>query len=84
MISVGVLGLLLYSQTSALQEERRRVRELTVQLESTRKAASLDLQEKCAHQAQQEFKMEGLDLSGKNGMSDYSSHYNEKLNKCFV
>ncbi len=43
--------------------------------------ASLDLQEKCAKQAREQFKNDGW---GEQKMAGYSSHYNDKLNKCFV
>ncbi len=47
-VSVGVLSLLLYSQTIALREQRLHLQELNAKLESISKTASLDLQEKCA------------------------------------
>lgn len=80
VISVGVLGLLAYSQTSALREQRRQVQELTGKLTSTSKAATLDLQEKCAKQASEEFKSYWEDREG----ADFTDHYNAKLNKCFM
>ena len=79
VVSVGILSLLLYSQTAALREQRRQVQELNAKLES--KTASLDLQEKCAKQAHEAFKINGFE---KDETSAFSNHYNEKLNKCFV
>ena len=80
-VSVGGLSVLLYSQTAALREQRRQVRELTARLES--KTASLDLQAKCAKQAHEAFKINGYGFE-KNEMAVLSNHYNEKLSKCFV
>lgn len=55
IVSVGILGLLLYSQNVALREQRRQVQELKGKLESMSKTTSLDLQEKCAKRAREEF-----------------------------
>jgi len=79
---VGVLSVLLYSQTIALREQRRQVQELN--------ATKLDLQEKCAKQAHEAFKLRGFErkttvwpaASVQGG--DFSNHYNQRLNKCFV
>jgi hypothetical protein len=46
------------------------------------KSENLDLQEKCAKQAQAQFKLDGWDK--KSGGAFFSNHYNEKLNKCFM
>ncbi len=48
---------------------------------SSAQTASLDLQEKCAKQAQQAFKRDGFE---KEQLASFSNHYSEKLNKCFV
>jgi len=81
IISVVVLGLLLRSQIAALREQRRQVQELNSKLESLSKTTSLDLQGKCAQQARERFTFEGFD---KHAMANFLSHYNTKLNKCFV
>ena len=79
VVSVGILILLLYSQTAALREQRRQVQELNAKLES--KTASLDLEEKCAKQAHEAFNINGFE---KDETAVLLSHYNEKLSKCFV
>jgi hypothetical protein len=83
-IVVGVLGFLLYSETIELREQRERVRDLTATLNSLRSAqstVSLDVQEKCAKQAEKEAE---ADVRQKSSMTDFSSHFNPKLGKCFV
>ncbi len=50
-------------------------------MESMSKTASFYLQEKCAKQAREEFKLYGLD---KHEFAEVSNHYNAKLNKCFM
>jgi len=81
IVSVGVLGLLLYLQTAALRKQRRYVQELNAKLESMSKTASLNLQEKCAKQAHEQFVNLGW---GKHESAVFGNHYNQKLNKCFL
>jgi Tfp pilus assembly protein PilV len=86
-LAVGVLSVIVYSQSAALREQRRQVQELRARLELRSKSASLELQEKCAKQAYEAFKLSEpstLNFWGKNEMADFANHYNEKLNKCFV
>jgi seryl-tRNA synthetase len=80
MVCVG-LGLLAYWQATALREQRQQVQQLNAKLESVSKTATLDLQEKCAKQAREEFHSLGWD---KHELADVSNHYNAKLNKCFM
>jgi len=80
VVAVGILGLFAYSQTVALRQQRRQVRELTAELDSAPKLASLDLQEKCAKQAREEFKTYWEQHEG----ASFTNHYNTKLNKCFI
>jgi hypothetical protein len=81
----GMLAFIAYSQRRALQEERRLTQQLTTKLSATSTTASLDLQEKCANQAREEFKREGWEeLKSKGGLNDFSDHFNPKVNKCFV
>jgi hypothetical protein len=82
LVCVAVLGFIARSQSVALREQQRKVRELNAKLESnSTPAVSLELQEKCARQAREEFKHEGLE--GKQ-TANFSNHYNPKLGKCFV
>ena len=80
-VVVGALILLVYSQTSVVREQQRQIQKLNASLESVSKTTSIDLQSKCAKQAQEAFKRDGFE--GEKGAS-FSNHYNEKLNKCFV
>jgi hypothetical protein len=47
--------------------------------QSKPKKADLELQEQCAKQAREEFKQAGWDKD-----SNFTNHYNEKLNRCFM
>ena len=42
---------------------------------------TLELQSKCAKQAQEEFNSEGW---SKDALAGFTNHYNAKLNKCFI
>jgi hypothetical protein len=56
----------------------------TAQLQSSQtalKAATLDLQDKCARQAHETFKNLGWD---KEPLAGYGNHYHVGLNKCFI
>jgi uncharacterized membrane protein (Fun14 family) len=55
VIAVAVLGLYAYSQHGALRQQQRQLQELTAKLDAAPKTASLELQEKCAKQAREEF-----------------------------
>jgi Tfp pilus assembly protein PilV len=79
-IAVGILGLLAYLQAAALRNERQQAQQLAAKLDSMSKISTLDLQEKCANQAREEFK----DYWEYREMSDHTDHYNPKLNKCFL
>jgi hypothetical protein len=81
IVCIGVLGVLLYRQTTALHEQRRQVQELSAKLNSQTNAADFDLQAKCAKQALDVWKAGGWD---KKKLATYSNHYNEKLQKCFM
>ena len=75
-------GLMLFG-TGCNQDKIARLdkenKELAVKLESVAKAASLDMQAKCAQQARVEFK-----VWEKDPMADFTNHYNTKVTKCFV
>ena len=57
--------------------------ELEAKLDSLSKAASLDVQAKCAQQARVVFNESGLSPK-KDALAGYTDHYNQGLNKCFV
>jgi hypothetical protein len=79
VVCVG-LGLSAYWQAGALRQQRKQVQQLSAKLESESKTALLDLQEKCAKQAREEFKNYWQDSEG----ADFTNHYNAKLNRCFI
>jgi hypothetical protein len=54
-------------------------RELTAKLEAATKAANLDLQEKCAKGARDEFESQHW-----TGITSFTNHYRHTLNKCFI
>ncbi len=81
VLAVGMLAYVAYSQRFVLQEQRR----LTQQLNTTLSMdASLGRQERCAKQALEEFKAQGLEAHKGDDYANFSDHYNERLNKCFV
>ncbi len=77
LLCVG-LGVLAYRQGAALRQQRQQVQQLNEKLSKT---AELELQEKCAKQAREEFKLYGWD---KHEMAVVSNHYNTRLNRCFM
>jgi TolA-binding protein len=81
IVAVGLLAFLLYSQNSALRQERQRIQELNEKVESLSKKNDLDAQEKCARQSREAFKRDGWE---KEKGALFSNHYNEKLNRCFM
>jgi hypothetical protein len=74
VVAVIGLGILAYFQEASLRELREKV-------EHVPKKATLELQEKCARQARQDFIQLGWD---KDPLASFSNHYNERLNKCFM
>jgi len=62
IVCVVVLGFIARSQSVDLREQQRKVQELGAKLEqNSTPSVSLELQEKCARQAREEFKHEGLE-----------------------
>ncbi|MGA9854493.1 MAG: hypothetical protein WBR29_04365 [Gammaproteobacteria bacterium] len=75
LVVIAALGLFIYFETPVLQEQRL--------------SARLDLQKKCAQEAQDVFNSSGLNrLNSSDAPPDskasFTDHYNEKLDKCFV
>jgi len=67
--------------TDKITQLERENQDLRAKLDSVTRAKSLDLQEKCAKQARDEFKFQGRD---KEQLAGYTSHYVAQLNKCFI
>jgi hypothetical protein len=72
VVVVGVLSLLVYRQ-------RRQIQVLSAERDSAPKGASLELQAKCAKQAQ-----EYLSQFESRDVVETRNHYNIGLNRCFV
>jgi hypothetical protein len=68
------------NQDRIVQLEKQN-KELVAKLESLNKAASIEMQQKCAQQSKAEFNRSGFD---KDDTANFTNHYNAKLNKCFV
>jgi hypothetical protein len=81
VLAVGVLCSFAYSQNAALQQQQREVKQLQARLDTIPKTANIELREKCARQAREEFKLYGWD---KESMADVVNHYDTKLDKCFM
>ena len=75
IIAVTAIGIFAYYQFNLLQELKARLEQPV----ST--TANLDLQQRCARQAREEFTYEGWD---KQPMASFANHYNSDLNKCFL
>jgi hypothetical protein len=80
LLCIG-LGAVTYRQEAVIRQQHQQVQQLNEKLESTSKATALELQEKCAKQAREGFKLLGWD---KHETASFSNHYNAKLNKCFL
>lgn len=66
-------------------QQRKQIEGLTSQLLNKPKIEDLQLQEKCALQAEKVFRALGYKGIQQNGDTDtYQTHYNQKLGKCFM
>src|SRR5258708_20839246 len=81
VLTVVILTVFLRSNMTELRKDQRQLDELKQKVESMSKTVSLDVQERCAKQAFEEFKRQGY---AKHQYADFSNHYNSKLNKCFM
>ncbi len=81
IVACIALAYLAHSQSSTLKQQEKEIKELGAKVQAMPKNATLELQEKCAKQAREEFNAEGLE---KEKFAGFSNHYNVALNKCFV
>lgn len=81
MVVVLVLAWLLSAEMMTSREQRDQIQKLTISLADKSKQENLVLQEKCALQVEKVFRQLGYKVGG---MDLYQSHYNAKLNKCFM
>ena len=81
-----VLAWLLYAEVTTSRQQRTQLAELTAKLGDRTTRENLELQEKCALQAEKIFRKLGhlLRSPAKEASDSYRSHYNAKLNKCFM
>jgi hypothetical protein len=79
LAAITGLGIFAYFQQASLRAQSEIVEKLTAKLEA--KTGDFSLQEKCAKQAREEFQRLGW---GKEALADFTNHYNERLNKCFM
>lgn len=80
LLIVAVLGWLLKAETVTTQQQRGEIEKLMLRLTDETKRENLELQEKCALQAEKVFRAAGWKADG----HKYQSHFNQKLNKCFM
>ncbi len=91
-VAIGILlatVLVLVWRLNALittsRQQQNQIQELTSKLVDRGTRDALELQEKCALQAEKVFRQLGYKGAQQNGNVDsYQSHYNAKLNKCFM
>jgi hypothetical protein len=81
IIGVAVLAWQLNSKKLTIANLQKRLDAVNAKLESRSGAASIELQEKCAKQAREQFRQSGWE---KERLASFESHYNEKLAKCFM
>src|ERR1039457_3481793 len=82
---VGFLAWRLASEVGVSRELRSEIQALNAKLADSSKRDSLELQGKCASQAEKVFRIMGYKENQQNGNFDvYQSHYNAALNKCFT
>jgi hypothetical protein len=81
VLAVAVLCSFAYSQNAGLQQQQKEVKQLQAKLDAISKTAPIELREKCARQAREEFKLYGWD---KEAMAGVLNHYDLKLDKCFM
>jgi hypothetical protein len=79
VFAVAVLGRYAYHQRSTLQQQQSRLQELNAKLHATTEIASIELQGKCAKQAQ-EFLSKFITFD----LVETRAHFNEGSNTCFV
>ena len=81
-----VLAWLLNAEVATNSQQRIQIAELTSKLGDKSARENLEFQQKCAQQAEKIFHQLGYKLNeARNAISSsYESHYNTKLNKCFM
>ena len=81
VLCFGILGWFTYRHERTIREQAREISELRAKTAIDTKNGSLELQDKCAQQALQEYRREGYE---KEQTTAFTNHYNPKANKCFI
>jgi hypothetical protein len=89
LLIVGAVGLFVYHQETSLQEQRHLVQELTAKVQELttkpatvpKKTTNLDLQQRCAAQANKMFALYGWE---KEPTAGFTNHFNSEMGKCFM
>lgn len=81
VVVVAAIVWQVYSQKATVADLQKRLDAMHTKLEAQPYNASIDLQEKCAKQAREQYRQSGLE---KEAAAGFSNHYNEKFNKCFM
>jgi len=81
-----VLAWLLNAEVATNNQQRSQIAELTSKLGDKTARENLEFQQKCAQQAEKIFHQLGYKLNEPRSAisASYESHYNTKLNKCFM
>jgi hypothetical protein len=77
LLLVLALAWLLKAEMTTSQERQDQIEKLTLRLADKSRRENLELQEKCALQAERMFRILGYE-------GGYVSHYNAELNRCFM
>ena len=84
-ILLAIIVVLAWLFTSELATNKQQHTQLSTQLADKTKLENLQLQEKCTQQAEKMFHTLGYKVNQPNADVDtYQSHYNQKLEKCFM
>jgi hypothetical protein len=79
LLLIAILGFAKVSTQRRINDLQRQVAELTLKVQAQDRIPSIEEQATCAKQAELFFKD-----SGYSNQADYASHFNPKLNKCFI
>jgi hypothetical protein len=81
LLSLALLSGCNVDRIAQLEKENRELRQT---LDTKMKVLTLELQDKCAKQAQSEFTALGFKENNDNWQASFENHYNAKLNKCVM
>jgi hypothetical protein len=81
VLFVGILIGVVYSQQEALENDHQAILQLRSSFQSDQNITELDVQDKCARQAEAFYKQRS---SSYQGFVSYVDHWNRDLKKCFI